>query len=211
MHTTTHTSRHLGMIGCLLATLMLASAGAAVAAAVINVNYSGNPSANMQGVWSHDTAVCGSASRVAPLAYLGNTWNDFSSATATSEKLLDSVGKPTGVGLITTMEGGLWTDWNGLGGARLLKSPVASSFKEYKPAYTLSGLTPAHSYDIYIASLHNNDGGAQDFKVGAVEKHLANGGRNLDWTDGQNFAHLAGLKPDASGKLIVEGKGGRSS
>ncbi len=209
MHTTTHMSRHFGMIARLLATLMLASAGAAVAANVINVNYSGNPSANMKGVWSHDTAACGSASRVAPLAYLGNTWNDFSSATATSDKLLDSVGKPTGVGLTTTMEGGLWTDWTGLGGARLLKSPVASSFKEYKPAFTLSGLTPAHSYDIYIASLHNNDGGAQDFKVGAAEKHVANGGRNLDWTDGQNFAHLAGLKPDASGKLIVEGKGGQ--
>ena len=193
----------------LLGAMMLATAGTAMAADVINVNYAGNPTAAMQGVWSYDTAACGAASRVAPLAYLGSTWNDFNSATATATagKLLDSVGKPTTVGLVTTMEAGLWVDWNGLGGARLLKSPVASSFKDYKPAFKFTGLNPGHTYDLYIASIHNNNNNPQDFKAGAIEKHVANGGRCLDWTEGQNYLHLAGLKPDGGGNLIVEGKG----
>ena len=209
MNMTTLTPNRNRLMARLLGAMMLASAGSASAADVINVNYGGNPSAFMQGIWSHDRAASGSASRTAPLEYLGDTWNDFSSPTATASKLLDSVGKPTGVGLTTTMEGGLWTDWSGLGGARLLKSPVASSYKEYKPAFKLSGLNPSHTYDLHIASLHNNDNSAQDFKVGAVEKHLANGGRNLDWTEGQNFLHFAGLKPDGGGNLTVEGKGGQ--
>ncbi|MEI6606685.1 MAG: DUF2341 domain-containing protein [Verrucomicrobiota bacterium] len=207
MYTTPHTPPTHGFLASLLGTLILASAGSAMAADVINVNYGGNPSAFMQGLWSYDHAACGSASRVAPLAYLGNTWNDFSSPTATASKLLDSVGRPTSIGLTTTMEGGMWTDWSGLGGARLLKSPVASSYKEFKPAFSLSGLTPGHSYDLYIASVHNNDGSPQDFKVGTIEKHIANSGRNLDWADGQNFLHFVGLKPDGGGKLTIEGKG----
>ena len=187
--------------------ITLAAAGSAMAADVINVNYGGNESAFMQGVWSHDRAASGKASRTAPLAYLGNVWNDFSSPTATGDKLVDSVGRPTGVGLTTMMEAGLWTDWTGLGGARLMKSPVASSFAGYKPAFKLTGLTPGHSYDLYIASLHNNNNNPQDFRVGGVEKHIANGGRTLDWAEGQNYVYLAGLKPDGSGNLILEAKG----
>jgi hypothetical protein len=207
MNMPTNPPHRNGLMSRFFGVMMLATAGTATAADIVNVNYGGNPSAFMQGIWSYDAAARGTASRVAPLEYLGNTWNDFNSATATGGKLLDSVGRPTGVGLTTTMEGGLWTDWNGLGGARLLKSPVASSYKEYKPAFKLSGLNPGHTYDLYLASLHNNDNSQQDFKVGAVEKNLANGGRNLDWTEGQNYLRLAGLKPDGGGNLTVEGKG----
>ena len=187
--------------------VMTLAAGVAMAADIINVNYGGNPTAYMRGMWTYDHAACGTATRVAPAAYLGNTWNDFNSATATSDKLSDSVGKPTSIGLTTTMESGLWVDWNGLGGARLLKSPVASSFKEYKQAFKLTGLTPGHTYDLYIASVHNNNREPQDFKVGTVEKPLANGGRCLDWTDGQNFLHFSGIKSDGGGNLTVEAKG----
>ena len=207
MNMTTNTLHSNCLIARLLGVMMLASAGSAMAADVINVNYGGNPSVAMQGIWSYDAAARGTASRVAPLEYLGNTWNDFNTATATASKLLDSVGKPTTVGLATTMEGGFWADWNGLGGARLLKSPAASSFTDYKPAFKLTGLNPGHTYDLYIASIHNNNNNPQDFRVGAVEKHVANGGRNLDWTEGQNYIRLAGLKPDGGGNLTVEGKG----
>ena len=207
MNTTPHTLPTNGLLASLLGTLLLASAGNAMAANVINVNYGSDASARMQGIWSHDQTACGSASRVAPVAYFGNTWNDFPSPTATASKLLDSVGRPTEVGLTTTMAGGMCSDWTGLGGARLLKSPVTSQYKEFKPAFTLSGLTPGHTYDLYIASLHNDDGGSQDFRVGSVEKHWANSGRNPDWLDGKNFVHLEGLKPDGGGKLTVEGKG----
>ena len=187
--------------------MSLACGGNAVAAVVINVNYGRGSGALMHGVWSHDSAASGKASRPAPLAYLGNTWNDFSSPTAVASNLLDSVGKPTGIGLATTMEGGLWDDWSGLGGARLLKSPVASLFAGFKSAFKLTGLNPSHTYDLYIASLHNNDNSPQDFKVGAVDKHVANAGQTLDWKEGQNFLHLAGLKPDGGGNLTAEAKG----
>ncbi|MCX6880282.1 MAG: DUF2341 domain-containing protein [Verrucomicrobia bacterium] len=204
---TTNPPLRNGLIARLLVVTVLASAGSATAINVINVNYAGNPSVAMQGTWSYDPAARGTASRVAPMEYLGNTWNDLNTATATASKLLDSVGTPTAVGLATTMEGGFWADWNGLGGARLLKSPVAASYQDFKPAFTLSGLNPGHTYDLYIASLHNNNNNPQDFRVGAVEKHVANGGRNLDWTEGQNYLRLAGLKPDGGGNLTVEGKG----
>ncbi|MCF7732541.1 MAG: DUF2341 domain-containing protein [Akkermansiaceae bacterium] len=204
---TTNSPHRNSLITSLLVAMLLAAPGGATAADVINVNFGGNPSVFMQEVWSYDTAARGTARRVAPLEYLGNTWNDFSSPTATGDNLLDSVGKPTGVGLTTTMEGGLWTDWNGLGGARLLKSPVASSFEDYKPAFKLTGLDPSHTYSLYIASLHNNNNDPQDFRVGAVANHLANGGRNLDWTEGENYVCLADLKSDASGTMTVEGKG----
>ncbi len=182
-------------------------AKAAEAVEVINVNYGRGPAACMQGVWSYDSAASGKAGRPAPQAYLGNTWNDFSSPTATGNKLLDSVGKATEIGLVTTMEGGLYDDWNGLGGARLLKSPVVASFAEYKPAFKLSGLNPGHTYDLYIASLHNNGNNPQDFRAAGVEKHIANSGQTLDWAEGINFLHLPALKPDGGGNLTVEGKG----
>ncbi len=194
-------------IARLLTVTVLATAGSVTAANIINVNYAGNPSCAMQGIWSYDAAARGTASRVAPLEYPGNTWNDLNTATATASKLLDSVGKPTTVGLATTMEGGFWADWNGLGGARLLKSPAASSFADYKPAFKLTGLNPGHTYDLYIASIHNNNNNPQDFRVGAVAKHVANGGHNLDWKEGENYLRLAGLKPDGGGNLTVEGKG----
>ena len=207
---TTHTPRRNCLTARLFGAMLLASAGTAIAADVINVNYGGNPSAFMQGVWSHDRAARGSASRTAPLEYLGNTWNDFSSPTATGNKLLDSVGRATAVGLKTTMEGGLWVDWTGLGGARIMKSPVASSFKEYKPAFTLSGLNPGHTYDLYIASLHNTNRDPQDYRVGTVVKHLEVDVSGFkDWAEGKNHVHFAGLKPDGGGNLTVEGKGGQ--
>jgi hypothetical protein len=209
MNMITNTHHPKGMIPRLLVALMLACAGAAMAADVINVNYAGNPTCAMQGVWSYDAAARGTASRVAPLEYLGNTWNDFNTATAVGSKLLDSVGKPTTVGLATTMEAGFWADWNGLGGARLLKSPAAASYKDYKQAFKLSGLNPGHTYDLYIACIHNNNNNPQDFRAGGIEKHVANGGRCVDWTEGQNYIRLAGLKPDGGGNLTVEGKGGQ--
>jgi len=210
MPMTPHTHHRNGLIARLLAALMLAFGGCAMAADVINVNYGGNPGVFMQGVWSHDRAACGSASRVAPLEYLGNTWNDFSSPTATASKLLDSIGRPTGVGLKTTMEGGLWVDWSGLGGARIMQSPVASSFKEYQPAFALSGLNPGHTYDLYIASLHNTNRDPQDYRVGTVVKHLEVDVSGFkDWAEGKNHVHFAGLKPDGGGNLTIEGKGGQ--
>ena len=74
----------------LLVASALVTAGSAMAADVINVNYAGNPAAYMQGVWSYDAAARGTASRVAPLEYLGNTWNDFNNPTATATNLSSS-------------------------------------------------------------------------------------------------------------------------
>jgi hypothetical protein len=45
------------LIARLLGAMMFATAGSAMAAAVINVNYGGNPSAFMQGIWSHDMII----------------------------------------------------------------------------------------------------------------------------------------------------------
>lgn len=175
---------------------------------LINVNYSGDPgTASMNGINSDDATARGSASRVAPAAYSGTIWNDFSTAVSAGNNLLDSSGNSTVVGVTTKCSSGPWADWTGLGTARMLKSAVLASYTEYDPVFSLTGLVPGHAYDLYIASLQHDNNKPADFQVGATVKHVENNPSGAtDWLEGRNYVRFTGLIPQTDGTCVVYAK-----
>jgi Carbohydrate esterase, sialic acid-specific acetylesterase len=176
--------------------------------AVINVNYAGgsNPgNAWLNGYISEDLTASGSASRVAPIAYSGSFWNDFTGGGNNSSNLKNSAGVATGIGLTSTMQGGPWNDWNGLGGNRMLVSGLIASYPAYSTLLAMTGLNPTHTYSLAIASLHNSGSQTSTFRVGTVEKALAYTSVS-SWTEGKTHVLFTGLIPAANGTLNVEAK-----
>ena len=180
----------------------------------INVNYYGGPkpgNADMDGYASDDPTVRGTASQVAPYAYVGTNWNDFNSSSASSPDLLDSMGALSGIGLATTMQGGPWNDWTGLGNVgsgitnRMLVSGLIANYPSYADIFTLAGLNPSNQYDLYIASQHNTLNRNTDFLVGGTSINVSYIGAT-DWTSGQNYAHFAGLIPTPDGTIRVRAR-----
>ena len=191
----------LGALAVALAVL----ATSAPAASVINVNISGGTNATMDGYYSTDAVARGSATRAAPVAYIGSTWNEYQNP-GTASGLLDSVGASTGVGLIwgPLFNGGPWNDWTGLGGARMLVSGKIGANTNFARAFTLTGLNANHTYDLYIASLHNTARKAVDFQVGATVLQVQTAVAR-DWSSGQNYVCFTNLVPIA-GAIVVNAK-----
>lgn len=175
--------------------------------AVINVNYSANVAYNMNGVYSFDAASRGSASQVAPVAYGGIVWNDFGGGGVNSASLLNSKGVATGIGLTTTMWQGPWnqTTWDPVGNRRLLRDGMTGGNVSYGPMLSLTGLNPAHTYDITIVS---GSWGTEYFRVGAAAKQLLVDVNVADWVEGKNFVRFARLTPATDGTLVVEALAG---
>ncbi len=171
----------------------------------INVNYSGGSHASLNGYDYNDLSASGSGTHVAPLAYSGNYWNDFNFGGNNSSNLKDSHSLSTGIGLVSTMQAGPWADWDGLGHNRMLISGLISTYPTYTKILALTGLIPAHTYSLAIASLHGTGGQTSTFKVGSVEKALAYTSVT-DWTEGKTHVQLTGLIPTADGTLNVEAK-----
>ena len=175
--------------------------------ALINVNYSGGTNSNMNGVYTDDATARGSASQVAPATYGGTTWNDLgqpSGGNFDATALKDSKGVTTMVNLDTSMNTGIWADWSGLGGNKMLISGVQSGTPDYSTILTLTGLDPANTYDLYIAGQHNTGNDTWNYRVGATIKSKAFAAAT-DWTEGQTHVKFAGLIPSPTGTLVVEG------
>ncbi len=180
----------------------------AQAPTAINVNYAGGTypgNAWLNGYYSEDTSASGSASRVAPAIYSGNFWNDFNTGGTNSASLKDSQGTATGVGLTSTMQNGPWNDWNALGTNRMLVSGLIATYPSYTTMLALTGLNPAHTYSLYIASLHNTGSPTSTFRVGTVETILKYTSVT-DWTEGKTHVKFTGLVPSATGALSVDAK-----
>jgi len=178
---------------------------------LINMNFAANAATdNLNGIYSFDATASGSASRAAPAAYSGNTWNDcVGSPTASGTNLMDSRGTPTAVGFTLACNNGPWDSWTGLGSVQLLKSAVGADFTAYTPVLTLAGLDTGHAYDIYIASLENDNNRAADFLIGATSKHVADSPSGaIDWMEGRNYVHFAGVIPQPDGTVQVKAQGG---
>ncbi len=177
-------------------------------ATAINVNFAGGPNpgnAWMNGYSSSDTSASGTASRVAPIAYSGTGWNDFTGSGTNSSNLTNSLGIATGIGLTTTMQDGPWNDWVALGGNRMLVSGLISSYSTYTKTLAFTGLNPARAYNLAIACLHNSGGPTSTFRVGNVEKTLTYSAVST-WTEGKTHVLFTGLTPTATGTLSVDGK-----
>lgn len=180
-----------------------------VATVVINMNIQGGANATMNGYASSDAAACGSASRAAPLAYAGTTWNDFGGmgSGSVASGLKNSTNGVTGVGFVwgAYFNAGPWADWTGLGGARMLVSGMIGSSAVYTNAFTLTGLSANRNYDLYIASSHDTQGASVDFIAGADDAHVGYADAT-DWAAGQNFARFANLVPASDGTVVVRAK-----
>ena len=177
-------------------------------ASAINVNFAGGPNpgnAWMNGYSSSDNSASGTASRVAPVAYSGTGWNDFTGSGTNSSNLTNSLGVATGIGLTTSMPNGPWNDWVALGGNRMLVSGLLAYSTTYTPIFTLSGLNPTHTYNLAIASLHNSGSPTSTFRVGTLEKALTYSAVST-WTEGKTHVLFTGLVPTATGTLSIDGK-----
>jgi len=176
---------------------------------VINVNVSGGDNAYMDGIYSFDFVARGSASRVAPAAYSGYTWNDFGGlGTGDSRNnLKDSTGADTSVGFIKggALDNGPWNDWYGTINARLLISAWCKWGNiDYTPLITLTGLNPGHKYDLYLVSQERDSNHPTDFKVGGTVQHLELTGTPTDWVAGENYVHFTDVIPLLDGTLLVK-------
>jgi hypothetical protein len=173
--------------------------------AVINVNYSGNVSANMNNIYSWDTEARGSASQAAPAAYGGKNWNDFAGGGVNSANLKDSKGAFTGIGLTTTMWQGPWNQgWTAVGNARLQRDGLTGGNTSYGPMLSFSGLNPNHTYDLYITSASWGD---EYLRIGSETKHLVVAA-SADWVEDRNYVLFKRQKPNADGTLVVEALAG---
>ncbi len=173
--------------------------------AVINVNYSGNVSANMSNIYSWDTEARGSASQAAPAAYSGKNWNDFAGGGVNSANLKDSKGAFTGIGLTTTMWQGPWNQgWTAVGNARLQRDGLTGGNTSYGPMLSFSGLNPNHTYDLYITSASWGD---EYLRIGSETKHLVVAA-SADWVEDGNYVLFKRQKPNADGTLVVEALAG---
>jgi len=199
-----------------------ASATPVPAPVTVNLDYHGG-SILMNGTTSYSAADRGTASRVAPLDYDGvnastvavNFWNAGSGGNAALASMKNSEGVTTGIGVSAVLVShGSASDWGGLGvapnGAKLLKGGLQLSqspnLATYKTLFTLSGLSTSHRYDLALASQYNTDNRSTSYRVGVVEDTVENGGADVDWREGNNYASLTDLIPNFAGEIHVQAK-----
>ncbi|MEI7899501.1 MAG: DUF6288 domain-containing protein [bacterium] len=199
-------------------------AGATPVAAPVTVNldYHGS-SILMNGTASYSAADRGTASRVAPLDYDGvnasaadvNFWNAGSGGSAALANLKNSEGVATPIGVSALLVShGSASDWGGLGvapnGAKLLKGGLQLSrspnLLSYKTLFRLSGLSTSHSYELALASQYYTDNRSTSYRVGLVLDTVENGGSDIDWRAGLNYALLGNLIPNSAGEIHVQAK-----
>ena len=202
---TTPINRLLKLASAVLVTSASIHSAFAVDPVAINVNYTGGANSTLNSYPSADLTASGAATRVAPIAYSGDFWNDFGSGGANSTGLKNSIGATTTVGLTSSMQDGPWSDWSGLGGNRMLISGLIANYPAYTNMLALTGLNSTHTYSLAIASLHNTGGQTSTFKVGTVEKPLSYT-TVANWTEGKTHVLFTGLVPTASGTLNVAAK-----
>ena len=140
---------------------------------------------------------------VGPAGGLGTRWNQVLGKSASG--LLDSNGVPSSVGF-TTNAGSLDPWENGQ-----LKLLLAAAFMFGSPAsanLVISGLTPGHSYDLYIASGYPNENGSQgrftttnatsNGKIQMLDNGVrgGSGGNLMTWAQGVNYVLFQNIVPD---------------
>jgi hypothetical protein len=197
-----------------------ASATPLQAPVTVNLDYHGG-SILMNGTTSYSATDRGTASRVAPLDYDGvnasaaavNFWNAGSDGNAVLANMKNSEGVATTIGVSAVLiSHGSSSSWGGLGvapnGAKLLKGGLQLSrspnLSSYKTLFKLSGLSTSHSYELALASQYNTDNRSTFYRVGVVQDTVENGGSDVDWRAGMNYASLGSLIPNSAGEIHVQ-------
>ena len=150
----------------------------------------------------------GSPSRVGldgPAGGSGKTWNQYNGVTASN--LLNPDNVQTTVGF--TLTAGYFSSWGApaltlLNGAYYLGGNSPSNL-------VLTGLVPARTYDLYLASYSAYGSGAYNMIFSTSNTTLTTSPQTVTstladgstWTQGANYARFTRMKPDSSGTLTL--------
>jgi hypothetical protein len=186
------------------------------AGTTINVNL-----ANVSGNTLNGTAYLAGGFAQAPVTYSGTTWNEATNSPATLTGLRDSQGNATSIGFTTASTTGAPdlagpTTSPGAADVKLLKGCVyrvwnSGSGNTLNNRFTVSGLDPAKTYNIYLASAHNTPVKCS-WRIGATgaDRFIANTAATRTaetWVAGDDYVVFYKVAPDATGKILVYGKG----
>ncbi|MCX6874366.1 MAG: hypothetical protein NTW21_11265 [Verrucomicrobia bacterium] len=202
-------------------------AGSAWANQTINVNF-GCPGDAVNGKTFIDHNY-----QQAPAPYTGTTWNDYIAAddgagggtplTRTVNNLLDSDGNATTVGWTTATSNGtplggpgIWYDHPPVkmldGG--LYRVTGSGSGNQMRARFTVTGLDPAKTYNIYLAcsaalNLNNTWGIGPASGAPTTTKTVINTAATKaaqTWKQGDNWLVFDNLAPDSAGMIYVWGQ-----
>ena len=196
------------LFGLLAIIATLCSAGTARAVALVNVDFDGYHQASPppMATYSGPGAV-GSA---------GDLWNgipykQLSANSLSASNLKKSGGSITSVGLQVegvntgTVPGTLIGGYND-GSAHALFRDCIWAITEVSGyadqlRFSLSGLSPERTYDLYFYSQvpANNDGA--DFTIGGVTKTATGTGTTTAYIDGQTYVKFSGVSPSGGGRI----------
>jgi len=173
----------------------------------VTINLAYNNSMDGVATWQQT----GSASRAAPLAYRGTTWNNGGNGGSAVSDLKDSENASTGISVSQVLRNHGNHGFGGMGGNKLVSAGLGfgawsagdnAIMGQFQDILTFSGMDMSHSYDIAFA-LPQNDGRTAIYKYGALE---ASGpcATLSDWTVAQNYALLTGCIPRTDGKVTLK-------
>ena len=170
---------------CIVMTAAMLGMGPVVKAGMINVSLSDNASPTLSG----------------PAGAAGTTWNTWR---APAIALKDSAGNDTSVNFTADGAGPYGNWWCDLG---LLTGGVFDNGGGTLPC-VISGLDPAKSYDLYLASSYGTSGSNTSFSCSnttdtaspqtADNRSAKNGSY---WMRGQNYVLFQNVTPDSSGRV----------
>jgi len=189
---------------CWMAIVLFMSPAIVRATTIVNVNSGGKALIKN----SYDSTPSMSATRAAPLEYVGNVWNCMV-PDGKAANLKDSIGTDTGVS-VTTLLGSGPSDWHAIGDAVLMQTCCWGAFKNngagWMDVLKFEGLNPAHSYSLAIASGHNDSEGCS-FQVAGKTDVLTctvqNKYQSTNWIASLNYVLLNNLVA-ADGTLTVQ-------
>lgn len=171
----------------------------------INVNFNGWTGGGAVGTETESTLV-------GPAGGLGTRWNQFTSASSTGT-LLDTSGVPASVAFATTAsEGRTW----GNPTLKLLHSALTHFNKGQDMNFTITGLTPASRYHLWLASHANNSAAAERAhgvwsttnSTTSPASQTINGVsiyNGATWRAGSNYVQFENVMADGAGRIALLG------
>ena len=153
------------------------------------------------------------ATLVGPVGGLGETWNQFSTSSASA--LVDSAGEVTSVGYASNLGG---PDKWGFGSSNL--SMIWSGLRNFDTSptnsqrFVINGLTSGVLYNVWLASANINDGqrSSGDWwtpntttTVGPQTADNTAGVNGATWEEGNNYVLFENVEPDGNGEIVFDG------
>ena len=156
------------------------------------------------------------AYQVAPMGYIGTTWNDGGNGTAAVSPLKDSTGGTTSIGISQLLRPhGARSGDTGMGGNKLVSASLGMGtwmygdpgiLANFQDILTFSGLDPDHAYDFAFVVQDNDENKSAIFKYQSRTADVGSQGSATDWVDGQACALLTNCVPSSIGEITIQEK-----